>query len=126
MSYCKSTNFGSYLIWRLLVYAVYDQHHLRMLVATNISENTQFAKYNSTPKFADLQYTASYSFNSQITRSDTKSHNDIKWAFGHVWVDIFTLSPPKVSSQYRQNVAYSKDAVIPKSYFSNSVYISQL
>ena len=24
--------------------------------ATNISENTQFAKYNSTPKFVDLQY----------------------------------------------------------------------
>ena len=31
-----------------------------MLAATNISENTQFAKfakYNSTPKFVDLQYT---------------------------------------------------------------------
>ena len=27
-----------------------------MLAATNISENTQFAKYNSTPKFVDLQY----------------------------------------------------------------------
>ena len=27
-----------------------------MLAVTNISENTQFAKYNSTPKFVDLQY----------------------------------------------------------------------
>ena len=27
-----------------------------MLAATNISENTQFNKYDSTPKFVDLQY----------------------------------------------------------------------
>ena len=27
-----------------------------MLAATNISENMQFAKYNSMPKFVDLQY----------------------------------------------------------------------
>ena len=40
------------VIWRLPVYAVYDRRHLRM---TNISENTQFAKYNSMPKFVDLQ-----------------------------------------------------------------------
>ena len=40
------------------VYAVYGQRNLRTL-ATNISLNTQFtkfAKYNSTPKFVDLQY----------------------------------------------------------------------
>ena len=54
--YCKSTNFGGYKIWRLPVNAVYDQRHFRMLAATNISENTQFAKYKSTPKFVDLQY----------------------------------------------------------------------
>ena len=54
------------VIWRLLnlastVYAVYDRRHLRILAATNISEYTQFAKfakYNSTSKFVDLQYTA--------------------------------------------------------------------
>ena len=36
-----------------------DQRHLCMLATTTISENTQFAKfakYNSTPKFVDLQY----------------------------------------------------------------------
>ena len=37
------------------VYAVYDRRHLHMLVATNNCENTQFTKYNSTPKFVDLQ-----------------------------------------------------------------------
>ena len=26
--YCKSTNFGGYLIWRLPVYALYDGRHL--------------------------------------------------------------------------------------------------
>ena len=37
----------------------YQQQPTYMLAATNISENTQFAKfakYNSTPKFVDLQY----------------------------------------------------------------------
>ena len=46
------------VIWRLPVYAVYYQRYLRMLAATNIRENTQFAKfakYNSTPNFVDLQ-----------------------------------------------------------------------
>ena len=43
------------VIWRLPVYAEYDQHYLRILAATIISENTQFTKYNSTPKFVDLQ-----------------------------------------------------------------------
>ena len=62
--YCKTTNFGvsqNKVIWRLLnlaspVYAVFDRRHLRVLAATNINENTQFVKYNSTPKFVDLQY----------------------------------------------------------------------
>ena len=53
--YCKSKNFGGYKIWRLPVYAVYDRCHFRMLAAINISENTQFAKYNGTKKFVDLQ-----------------------------------------------------------------------
>ena len=53
------------VIWRLIevgvsprpVYAVYDRRIFwrRQILATNISENTQFAKYNSTPKFVDLQ-----------------------------------------------------------------------
>ena len=48
------------MIWRLLNLAFpllcsVHRRHLRMLAATNIIENTQFAKYNSTPKFVDLQ-----------------------------------------------------------------------
>ena len=41
---------------------MYNRRQLRMLAATNISEYTQFAKfvkfakYNSSPKFVDLQY----------------------------------------------------------------------
>ena len=45
-------------MWRLPVYAVYDQRTITYVGATNISENTQFAKFakcNSTPKFVDLQ-----------------------------------------------------------------------
>ena len=52
------------VIWQLLnlaspLYTVYDRRRFRMLASTNISENTQFAKfakYNSKPKFVDLQY----------------------------------------------------------------------
>ena len=43
------------VIWRARLCSVRSTY---MLVATNISENTQFAKfakYNSTPKFVDLQ-----------------------------------------------------------------------
>ena len=55
------------VIWRLLNLASPCGLSMQctieyMLAATNISENTQlakFAKYNSTPKFVDLQYTAS-------------------------------------------------------------------
>ena len=35
---------------------MYDQRTITYVGATNISENTHFAKYNSTPKFVDLQY----------------------------------------------------------------------
>ena len=38
---------------------MYDQRTITYVGATNISKNTQFAKfakYNSTPKFVDLQY----------------------------------------------------------------------
>ena len=53
------------VIWRLLNLASLHGPSMKctidvyMLAATNISENTQFAKfakYNSTPKFGDLQY----------------------------------------------------------------------
>ena len=44
------------VIWRLAVYAVYDQRTITYIGATNICENMQFTKYNSTPKFVDLQY----------------------------------------------------------------------
>ena len=47
MFYCKSTNFGV---------SPSVQCTIMYVGATNISENTQFAKYNSTPKFVDLQY----------------------------------------------------------------------
>ena len=45
--------------------------------ATNISENTQFAKfvkYNSTPKFVDLQYLKTYPIN------PTKENTNVKRA----------------------------------------------
>ena len=48
------------VIWRLLNLASRlcsaRLTYRPMLAVTNISENTQFAKYNSTPKFVDLQY----------------------------------------------------------------------
>ena len=51
------------VIWRQLNLAsptsmqcTIDITYLRMLVATNTGENTKFTKYNSTPKFVDLQY----------------------------------------------------------------------
>ena len=48
------------VIWRLLNLASprlcsVRSTSLSILAATNISENTQFAKYNSTPNFVDLQ-----------------------------------------------------------------------
>ena len=46
------------LIWRLLNLASTRTIDVTYVCwqATNISENTQFAKFNSTPKFVDLQY----------------------------------------------------------------------
>ena len=45
------------VIWCLPAARLCSVRSTYILVATNISENTQFAKYNSTPKFVDLQYT---------------------------------------------------------------------
>ena len=45
------------VIWRLPAAPLCSVRSTYILVVTNISENTQFAKYNSTPKFVDLHYT---------------------------------------------------------------------
>ena len=77
-----------------------------MLEATNISENTQFAKfakYNSTPKFFDLQYVLLY-----ITRALSREHTS---TMQHCILSTFfildrTVLRHKVS-QYTIHKAYS-------------------
>ena len=108
IEYCKSTNFGGYkiwrfskikwftLIWRLSAARLCSVRSTYMLAATNISEKTQlakFAKYNSTPKFVDLQY-AMTNFNYEHHCTPNTSHVICKVLSRLSWYPTKQFSQP--------------------------------
>ena len=79
-----------------------------MLAATNISENTKFAKYNSTPKFVDLQYLTHYAVTRVITRDFLRfQKTDFYFLFIFQYQVTRVTLTVSASSERRNNAALS-------------------